>query len=184
MYRIQSSCTTSFIFWHQLFQRIKTREFLFEIFIFPPNCSSISLQHSRRVGFVEVSRQKVCAEGKPVNGQNFIIFIQLQTLSCLFKFFLWNVQWLSTCIHGQKLRSQCCPHWEIASQEDAPNNAKESFTEFVHIFGRVEGIFLRMKNWFWKKWHWIYLHYLKFALVSFTGWAIFTFAVTPPWMTG
>ena len=53
----------------------KTSELLFEIFIFPPNCSSISLQHSRSVGFVEVSRQKVCAEEKPVNGQNFIIFI-------------------------------------------------------------------------------------------------------------
>ena len=48
---------------------------------------------------------------------------------------------LSTCIHGQKLKSRCCPRWEIASQEDAPSNARESFTEFVHIFGRVEGIF-------------------------------------------
>ena len=51
---------------------------------------------------------------------------------------------LSTCIHGQKLRSRCCPHWEIASQEDAPNNARESFTEFVHR--EWNGSFLRMKK--------------------------------------
>jgi len=48
------------------------------------------------------------------------------------------------CIHGQKLKSRCCPRWEIASQEDAPNNARESFTEFVHR--EWNGSFLRMKK--------------------------------------